>query len=100
MTDTGVVDEIDHHRFAYEEDGRLAQLVYQAEPGRLVLVHTEVPEELGGRGIAGRLVQAAVERAAASGETIAPWCPYARKWLSDHKEAAHTVAIDWRARPS
>ena len=58
-----VVDDTDAHRFRYAEDGVEAELVYRATPGRLTLVHTGVPEALGGRGIGGRLVRAALERA-------------------------------------
>jgi predicted GNAT family acetyltransferase len=100
MTDTtDVVDEPQHERFRYTEDGFVAQLVYRVEGEQLILVHTEVPEALGGRGIAGRLVQAAVDRAKRSGETVLPWCPYARKWLSDHPDLAADISIDWSAPP-
>ena len=90
-----VVDDAVHHRFVYAETGDAAHLVYQDEAGRLILVHTEVPEALGGRGIAGRLVQAAVERARERGATLVPWCPYARHWLKGHPDAASGVTIDW-----
>ena len=95
-----VVDHPDQHRFLLVEDGIEAELVYRARPGELVLVHTGVPEALGGRGIAGRLVQAAVDRAAASGETVLPWCPYARKWLQGHEDQAARVTIDWSDPPA
>jgi uncharacterized protein len=51
-------------RFELRADGWLAELVYRIRGDRLVLVHTEVPFELEGRGIGGRLVTAAVDRAA------------------------------------
>jgi predicted GNAT family acetyltransferase len=47
------------------------------------------------RGVAARLVRAAVQRAAAEGLTVEPSCPYARWWLKTHPEDAATVAIDW-----
>ena len=96
--DTAIEDKTDERRFVYVEDGLEAQLVYRVNGDRLVLVHTEVPEALGGRGIAGRLVRAAVDRAAASGETVVPVCPYARKWLEDHTDDAARVAIDWNEK--
>ena len=102
MTDVEIkiTDEPDEKRFVVRENGAEAQLLYRTNGKRLMLVHTEVPESLGGRGIAGRLVAAAVERAAASGETVVPWCPYARKWLKDHPETAARVVIDWSAPPA
>lgn len=102
MTDTDqtVVDDRDGGRFVYVEDGVEAELLYRARDGRLILVHTEVPDELGGRGIGGRLVRTAVERAARTGETIAPWCPYARRWLEKHPDETAGVTIDWSDRPT
>ncbi len=94
-----VVDDVAHHRFVAEVEGSMARLEYELDGGRLILVHTGVPEQLGGRGLGGHLVQAAVARAARDGLTVAPWCPYARKWLQDHPDAAASVRIDWSAPP-
>ena len=96
---TNVTDDAEQHRFLHTEQGMDSQLVYRSEGGRLTLVHTEVPDELEGRGIGGRLVQAAVERARTSGETVVPRCPYARKWLQDHPDEVAGVSIDWSDRP-
>lgn len=97
MTDLGttVVDDVERHRLVLREDGLDAQLVYRVRGDRLILVHTEVPEALGGRGIGGRLVRAAVERAQRSGETVVPSCPFARAWLTDHADVAASIAVDW-----
>jgi uncharacterized protein len=95
-----IVDDVENHRFLYTEGGVEAQLVYYVEPEGLILEHTEVPNELGGRGIGGRLVLAAVERAEASGETLLPWCTYARKWLTEHPELADRATIDWTEPPA
>ena len=102
MTDSqpGVTDDVAGSRFLYVEDGVEAQLVYRAADQRLILVHTEVPEQLGGRGIGGRLVRAAVDRAARTGATVLPWCPYARRWLREHPDDAAPIAIDWGDPPA
>ena len=96
MADETVRDEVARNQFVLEADDEVAHLDYQVEPGRLILVHTEVPEALAGRGIGGRLVQAAVDRAAASGETIVPWCPYARRWLHEHSDRAAAATVDFK----
>lgn len=98
-TEHEVVDEKDQHRFTVTVDGTVAELVYRDEGDRLVLVHTGVPDELGGRGIAGTLVRHAVESAASQGKTVVPWCPYARSWLEEHTDVAATVEIDWTPPP-
>ena len=97
-TPTGEPEVIDvpaEHRFVVREHGATAELVYEVVPGRLVLVHTGVPDELGGRGIGGHLVRAAIERAERDHLTIVPYCPFARQWLHDHPEAAGSTPIDW-----
>ena len=94
-----VADDAAHHRLIVEKDGQVAELVYRHDGNRVVLVHTGVPDELAGRGIAGALVRSAIERAAAAGWTVVPWCPYARRWLRDHADVASTVDIDWSAPP-
>src|SRR5690606_258455 len=86
-----VIDRTDENRFVYREDGHEAELTYRVEGDRLILDHTGVPDELGGRGVGGKLVAAAVERAAASGEAIAPWCPFTRSWLERHPDEAATI---------
>lgn len=95
MDDVEVVDERENGRFVARVDGVVSELVYRKPGKRLVLVHTEVPEELAGRGIGGRLVQAATKRAASEGLTLVPLCPFARRWLEQHPDAASTVTIDW-----
>jgi uncharacterized protein len=96
MTETPhVTDNPDAARFELAIDGQLADLVYRRRADRLILVHTEVPDALSGRGLAGQLVAAAVERAAADGLTVVPLCPFARTWLERHPDAAATITIDW-----
>lgn len=90
-----VVDDPARSRLELVVDGHLAKLDYHRSAKRLVLIHTEVPPALEGRGIGGRLVRAAVEIAAADGLTVVPRCPYARAWLERHPDDAARVEIDW-----
>ena len=98
MADPTVTDNAARHRFELEVDGHLAELVYRLDGQRLILVHTGVPDELGGRGLGGVLVRAAVDRAAAESLTIRPDCPFARSWLEKHPDEAGRITIDW-SRP-
>jgi hypothetical protein len=90
-----VTDNPGASRFELRADGRLAELIYRIRGDRLVLVHTEVPVELEGHGIGGRLVTAAAGRAAREGLTLVPLCPFARGWLERHPETASKAVIDW-----
>jgi uncharacterized protein len=87
-------------RFQITAGGRLAELMYRRRGNRLILLHTEVPAELEGHGVGGRLVAAAAERAAAEGLTIVPLCPFARGWLLRHPEVASRADIDWGEGPA
>ncbi|HVM40415.1 MAG TPA: GNAT family N-acetyltransferase [Acidimicrobiia bacterium] len=93
-----VVDRPSEGRLVAEAEGHLAELVYQRGDSRLVLVHTEVPAALGGRGIGGSLVTAAVKLAARERLTLVPRCPFARRWLEDRPEATDGVDVDWPAQ--
>lgn len=77
-----------HHRFEVRADEGVACLAYDLSDGRLVLVHTEVPPSLGGRGIGGQLVQAAVAFAKQEQLKVVPICPFARTYLRRHPEIA------------
>jgi predicted GNAT family acetyltransferase len=90
-----VIDNPDESRFELRMAGRLAELVYRRRADRLILVHTGVPVELERHGIGGKLVSAAIDRAAREGLTVVPLCPFARDWLERHPDVAGTVTIDW-----
>jgi hypothetical protein len=94
-TDPEIVDNPTESRFEVTIDGHRAELVYHRSGRRLVLVHTEVPDALEGRGVGGRLVAFAVDRAAEQGSVVVPRCPFARSWLERHPDAAARVEIDW-----
>jgi predicted GNAT family acetyltransferase len=94
-----VIDNQDESRFEVTLNDTLAELVYRRRADRLVLLHTGVPEALGGHGIGGLLVRAASERAAREGLTIVPLCPFARSWLEKHPDIASGVSVDWGPPP-
>ncbi len=75
-------------RFEIALDGHLAWLDYQLGGNRLTIVHTQVPEAIGGRGIAAALVEAALAHARANGLKVVPRCSYAASYLSRHPQHA------------
>ena len=48
--------------------------------------HTEVPEALGGQGIAGYLVKHILDDAATKGLLVKPTCPYVKSYIDKHPE--------------
>jgi predicted GNAT family acetyltransferase len=87
--------EISHdpaaRRFRTRLDGHEAELVYRRQDGRLLIDHTGVPEAIGGRGVAGELVRAALDYARAEGLRVVPLCSYSAEYVRRHPEYADLV---------
>jgi uncharacterized protein len=81
-----VVDNDGHERLELVQRDERAELRYRVEDGRLVLLHTEVPEGWEGQGIGGRLVQAAIAKAAREDLELDSQCPFATKWMDQHPD--------------
>lgn len=79
-------------RFATTVDSHEAALDYEREGDVLAITHTVVPAAIGGRGIAGALVQAACDFARREGLRVQPACSYAASWLERHPGYADLVA--------
>ncbi len=90
-----VTDNRDASRLEASVDGDIAELIYRLRAGRLVLIHTGVPPSLEGRGVGGKLVQAAIDWAGRDGLVVVPLCPFARGWLKRHPDTASKADIDW-----
>lgn len=75
-------------RFTARLDGHEAELAYALRDGRMVIEHTGVPEAIAGRGVAARLVKAALEHARAQGWRVVPACSYAAAYVQRHPEYA------------
>ncbi|MBB6365618.1 hypothetical protein FHR56_000731 [Xanthomonas sacchari] len=75
-------------RFTLEVDGHRAELDYVLEQGRMVITHTGVQTPIGGRGLAARLVTAALDHAQAQGLKVVPACSYAAVFIQRHPHYA------------
>jgi predicted GNAT family acetyltransferase len=66
--------------FIYEAEGKkLAEMVYtMSEPGKMVILHTEVDESLKGKNIGKKLQSALVDYARGNHIKVVPVCPFAR----------------------
>jgi predicted GNAT family acetyltransferase len=72
------------HRFHTDVEGVSSVLDYSLSAGVMTITRTNVPTEVGGRGIASALVQAAVDAAHSEGWKIVPACSYAAAWMRRH----------------
>ncbi|QNU14253.1 GNAT family N-acetyltransferase [Thermomonas sp. XSG] len=83
---TEILHEVPEQRFVTQAEGHAARLDYIEDEGRLTITHTIVPPEIGGRGIAGELVRAALAYARDAGLKVDPQCSYADAWMRRHPE--------------
>jgi predicted GNAT family acetyltransferase len=82
-----VVDNAPAHRFELRFPEGVATLRYRYDvDGSLVLVHTEVPAALEGRGLAGRLARTALESARSRGLHVVVICPFVAAYIKKHPE--------------
>jgi len=71
----------------------LAKMVYtMPSPGKMIIEHTEVSEELKGQNVGFQLVKTAVEFARANGIKIIPLCPFANSVFKRKPEFADVLA--------
>ena len=80
------------HRFEAQVEGALCVLDYALAGGVMTLTPTEVPPAVGGRGVAGELVRAALEFVRAKGWKVVPACSYAAAWMDRHPAYAELRA--------
>lgn len=65
------------NRFELHEKGHIAFIDYKLNNQNIMfLTHTEVPHELGGKGIGKLLVQNALQYIKSNNYTLAPICPF------------------------
>ncbi len=79
-------------QFELKEDGFTGKIEYRLKPGRIIFTHTEVPEQLAGRGIASKLAKAALQHARVENLRVVPLCPFVAAYIRKHDEYADLVA--------
>jgi uncharacterized protein len=93
---TQVADNPAQHRFELpidDSDGAIAVAYYRRDGnGKIVLTHTEVPSEYGGRGFASRLAQGVFDMARTEGEHLVLQCPFMAAWYAKHTDYKNVVA--------
>ena len=80
--------ESGEYRAHVEGSRYLGRLTWVTRGGARVAEHTIVPPEIGGRGIAGKLVQALIEDARAQQFKVVPECSYVEAAFAKHPEWA------------
>jgi hypothetical protein len=72
-------------RYEISAGGELAGFAqYRLRPELIAFVHTEVDPRFEGRGLAGRLIAAALDDARAKGLAVLPFCPFVNAYIKRH----------------
>jgi len=79
--------QVTRSRFEITQDGQTSYLEFETDSqGWMTILHTEVPEELRGRGIALELVTTAFQYARDHGLRVDVLCPVAHHIVQTHPE--------------
>jgi predicted GNAT family acetyltransferase len=81
-----IVDNIAMHRFEMPIGDDTAVAYYQEQDGRVVLLHTEVPQRFSGQGVGSRLAHAVFETLKARGRRVIAKCPFMSGYATKHPE--------------
>ncbi len=84
--------EVVNNREKHHFEMGAAVLTYREKPGEIAYLHTEVPKELEGKGIAGKLAKTALEYAREQGLKVHPFCPFVKTYIERHPEYQDLVA--------
>lgn len=76
----------EQQQFQATINGESASLEYRLYDGKIVLMHTEVPENLGGRGIGSALAHYALDYARTRHLPVKVYCPFVLTFLKRHPE--------------
>lgn len=85
-SDIKVVHLKTYNRFEVDLGKDKAMLIYMIKAGLFILMHTEVPPDFEGRGIAGKMAQMALEYAKNEGLKVRSYCSYTTRFIERHPE--------------
>jgi uncharacterized protein len=80
------------NRYELKLGDATAFATYVRESGRITLIHTEVPKELGGHGVGTALATGALADIRGRGEKVIAKCPFIAAFIRSHKEFQDLLA--------
>ena len=86
MAPLTIINNEQVQQFQVFVDGEMAYLEYRLNKGDIVLMHTEVPDKLGGRGIASALAEHVLKYAREQKIPVMIYCPFVASWIKKHPE--------------
>jgi predicted GNAT family acetyltransferase len=81
-----IINNEERQQFQTTIDGETAFLEYRLHDGKVVLMHTEVPDKLGGKGIGTPLAAYGFQFAKEKGLPVKIYCPFVLAYAKRHPE--------------
>jgi predicted GNAT family acetyltransferase len=78
--------QVTNGRFEIERDGHTAYLEYSLASNVVQLIHSEVPPQLRGQGLASELARSALDWARENGMKVDVICPSVAAYIEKHPE--------------
>jgi uncharacterized protein len=78
-------------RYELDVEGHTAVAYYTRAGDVITLTHTEVPQELSGRGIGSRLARDVLDDIRAAGLEVVATCPFMAGYIAKHPEYTDLV---------
>jgi uncharacterized protein len=94
VSDSTVTNHEAANRFELSVDGQTAVLTYHLRSGSITFLHTEVPQQLAGQGIAGKLARAGLDFARQQNLKVVPMCGFVAAYIKRHPEDRDLVRED------
>jgi predicted GNAT family acetyltransferase len=87
-----IIHNAAQQRFELDVDGQTVFTEYRLSPGTMTLFHTLTPPALRGRGLAAKVVQAALDHARREGLKVVPLCWYVSSHIEAHPDLRDMLA--------
>lgn len=92
ITELELRNNEENKQFEATIDGSVALIEYTINDNRIFLTHTEVPSELGGRGVGSLLVKETLEEIDRMNLRVIPACKFVKSYIQKHPEYRRLLA--------
>ena len=92
MESINIINNERQEQFQAAVDGEIAYMEYRLKDDMIVLMHTDVPEQLSGKGIATSLAAFAFKYAKENGLRVKVYCPFVLTYVKRHPELTGQLA--------
>jgi len=92
MKNSKVIHNETNKRFEYKHNGSLAFIEYEIKGDRILLISTQVPEEISGQGVGSELIKQSLDQIENMNLKVVPVCSFVQNWLRKNPEKQHVLA--------